>query len=59
MNGRGLAETRDRLRAWWAGDSASAALAWACAVLVCAVVLAWYFLMSPYGAPASPAYAGF
>lgn len=48
-----------RLRAWWEGDGTSAALARTALALACVAILAWYFLLSPYGAPASPAYAGF
>lgn len=48
-----------RVRAWFFSDARSAALAWALAVLACAAVLAWFFLLSPYGKPAAPVYAEF
>lgn len=48
-----------RIREWFFSDATSAAVAWALAVLVLAAVLAWFFALSPYGAPAAPVYAEF
>lgn len=62
-----------RVRLAWAGarrfvgcvrrelrtDSPVAAAAWALAALVLLAVLAWFFVCSPYGAPAAPVYAEF
>ncbi|WP_193221349.1 hypothetical protein [Collinsella sp. AK_207A] len=50
---------REALRAWFFGDSRSAALAWAVVVIALAGVLVWFFAWSPYGAPAAPLYAEF
>lgn len=54
-----LAARRARLSAWFFGDSWSAALAWAAVAVACVGVLAWFFLVSPFGVPAQPVYAGF
>lgn len=54
-----LAARRARLVAWFFGDSWSAALAWAAVAVACVGVLAWFFLVSPFGVPAQPVYAGF
>ena len=35
------------------------ARAWFAAVVVLVAVLGWFFVLSPYGAPASPVYAEF
>lgn len=48
-----------RFREWFFSDATSAAVAWALAVLALAAVLAWFFALSPYGAPAAPVYAEF
>lgn len=50
---------REAIRAWFFGDSRSAALAWAVIVIALAGVLVWFFAWSPYGAPAAPLYAEF
>ena len=47
--------TPERVRTWFYSDAASAAVAWFASV----VVLGWFFVLSPYGAPASPVYAEF
>lgn len=47
------------VRAWFFGGSWTAAAAWALLVLALTAVLAWFFLLSPYGAPAAPVYAEF
>lgn len=49
----------ERIRAWFFSDSTSAALAWCAAVVACVGVLMWFFVCSPYGAPAAPVYAEF
>jgi len=48
-----------RVRTWFYSDATSAALAWLAAIALCAGVLAWFFVASPYGAPAAPVYAEF
>ncbi len=48
-----------RVRTWFYSDATSAALAWLVAIALCAGVLAWFFVASPYGAPAAPVYAEF
>lgn len=52
-------EAHVRVGAWWYGTSTSAAIAWALALAALAGVLAWFFICSPYGAPAAPVYAEF
>ena len=47
--------TPERVRTWFYSDATSAAVAWFAAV----VALGWFFVLSPYGAPASPVYAEF
>lgn len=47
------------VRTWFYSDATSAALAWLAAIALCAGVLAWFFVASPYGAPAAPVYAEF
>lgn len=63
---RGLADVVDRVsemparvNAWFFSDAMSAALAWLVVIVLCACVLAWFFAVSPYGAPAAPVYAEF
>ena len=51
--------TPERVRTWFYSDAASAAVAWFAAVVVLVAVLGWFFVLSPYGAPASPVYAEF
>ncbi|RHF38503.1 hypothetical protein [Collinsella intestinalis] len=51
--------TPDRVRTWFYSDATSAAVAWFAAVVVLVAVLGWFFVLSPYGAPASPVYAEF
>lgn len=51
--------TPERVRTWFYSDSTSAAVAWFAAVVVLVAVLGWFFVLSPYGAPASPVYAEF
>ena len=48
-----------RFREWFFSNTTFAAVAWALAVLALAAVLAWFFALSPYGAPAAPVYAEF
>lgn len=52
-------EARDRLCAWFFSDAMTAAAAWCLAALALAAVLAWFFVWSPFGAPAAPVYAEF
>lgn len=56
---RCILEFKARIRVWFFSDTRLAALAWALVVLACAVILAWFFLLSPYGKPAAPVYAEF
>lgn len=44
---------------WFFSDSWSAALAWFAIAAVLVAVLGWFFILSPYGAPAAPAYAAY
>ena len=52
-------EAHGRLRAWFFSDAMTAAAAWCLAVLALVAVLAWFFVWSPFGAPAAPVYAEF
>lgn len=52
---RRLAPVRD----WFFSDSWSSALAWFAIAAVLVAVLGWFFVLSPYGAPAAPAYAAY
>ena len=52
-------EARGRLCAWFFSDAPGAAVAWGAAVILLCAVLAWFFLWSPFGAPAAPVYAEF
>lgn len=54
-----LRPAADAVRAWFFSDSWSAALAWMALACALAAVLVWFFVLSPYGAPAAPAYAEF
>lgn len=54
-----VSEMPARVNAWFFSDTASAALAWLAVIVLCACVLAWFFAVSPYGAPAAPVYAEF
>lgn len=45
--------------AWFLGESWLATAAWVIAIMALAAVLAWFFVVSPYGAPAAPIYAEF
>ncbi|MBY4798148.1 hypothetical protein K6V98_07295 [Collinsella sp. AGMB00827] len=56
---QGIAEAQQLMRSWFFGGSWSAALAWAVLVVSLITVLAWFFIASPYGAPAAPVYAEF
>ena len=47
------------MRAWFFSDGPLAAVAWLVLALACMGVLAWFFILSPYGAPAAPVYAEF
>ncbi len=47
------------VRTWFFSAAPSAAAAWFVLVLALLAVLAWFFLYSPYGAPAAPVYAEF
>lgn len=51
--------TPERVRTWFYSDATSAAVAWFAAAVVLVAVLGWFFVLSPYGAPASPVYAEF
>lgn len=51
--------TPARVSAWFYSDAPGAAAAWFAAVLALVAVLVWFFVFSPYGAPASPVYAEF
>lgn len=53
------AVTPERVRAWFYSDATSAAITWFAVVAVLVAVLGWFFVLSPYGAPASPVYAEF
>lgn len=54
-----LRPTADAVRTWFFGGSLSAAIAWMLLVVALALVLAWFFVCSPYGTPAAPVYAEF
>ena len=54
-----LSRVRAGIETWWYGDSASAAIGWGIAIVLLAAVLVWFFVFSPYGAPAAPVYAEF
>lgn len=54
-----VGELPARVNAWFFSDATSAALAWLAVIVLCACVLAWFFAVSPYGAPAVPVYAEF
>lgn len=54
-----LRPAADRVRAWFFSDSWGSAVAWLALALLMAAALAWFFILSPYGAPAAPAYAEF
>lgn len=47
------------VREWFFSDSWSAALAWFAVAAVLVAALGWFFVLSPYGAPAAPAYAAY
>ena len=49
----------ERVRAWFFAGSCSALAAWLALVLSLAAILVWFFLFSPYGAPAVPVYSAF
>ena len=49
----------ERVRAWFFAGSYSALVAWLALVLSLAAILVWFFLFSPYGAPAAPVYSAF
>lgn len=49
----------ERVRVWFFAGSYSALAAWLASVLLLAAVLVWFFLFSPYGAPAAPVYSAF
>lgn len=44
---------------WFFSGCASAAAAWFALAIACMAVLAWFFVFSPFGAPAGPVYAEF
>lgn len=52
-------EAYGRLCAWFFSDAMTAAVAWCLAALALAAVLVWFFVWSPFGAPAAPVYAEF
>ena len=49
----------ERVRAWFFSGSYSALAAWLAFALLLAAVLVWFFIFSPYGAPAAPVYSAF
>lgn len=49
----------EAVRAWFFSNSWTAAAAWCALVLVLVAVLVWFFVFSPFGAPAKPVYAEF
>ena len=49
----------DAVRAWFFSNSWTAAAAWCALVLVLVAILVWFFVFSPFGAPAKPVYAEF
>lgn len=49
----------ERVRTWFFSDGPLAAVAWLVLALACMGMLAWFFILSPYGAPAAPVYAEF
>ena len=51
--------TPERVGTWFHSDATSAAAAGAAAGVVLGAVLGGFFVLSPYGAPASPVYAEF
>lgn len=53
------AELIEQIRVWFFSPSLSAAIAWSVLALGLGAVLAWFFVCSPYGAPAAPVYAEF
>lgn len=48
-----------RVRAWFFSDSWLASVLWFVIAAALIAALVWYFVFSPYGAPAKPVYAGF
>ncbi|WP_195420414.1 hypothetical protein [Collinsella sp. D33t1_170424_A12] len=56
---RGLKRALAPVRAWFFSDAWSAAAAWFALALALLAILAWYFVLSPYGAPAAPVYAAY
>lgn len=49
----------DAVRAWFFSNSWTAAAAWCVLVVALVAVLVWFFVFSPFGAPAKPVYAEF
>lgn len=49
----------ERVRAWFFAGSCFASVVWFVLVLLLAAILVWFFLFSPYGAPAAPVYSAF
>lgn len=49
----------EQVRTWFFSPAPSAAVAWFVLAFALLAVLAWFFLCSPYGAPAAPVYAEF
>ncbi len=57
-----IRDARRRLapvRRWFFSNAWSAALAWFAIAIVLVAALGWFFVFSPYGAPAAPAYAAY
>lgn len=50
---------RSRFVAWFFSQTPGANVACALVAVACVVILAWFFLVSPFGVPAAPVYAGF
>lgn len=56
---RDLEKRLSPVREWFFSDSWSAALGWFAIAAVLVAALGWFFVLSPYGAPAAPAYAAY
>lgn len=49
----------DAVRDAFFGDNLLSTALWFAAVVICLIVLLWFFFVSPYGTPAEPIYEGF
>lgn len=57
-----IRDARRRLapvRRWFFSNAWFAALAWFAIAIVLVAALGWFFVFSPYGAPAAPVYAAY